>query len=191
MKLIRKLPVEKNKNGSSISYGEFLCSFDNKIIKKQLSNGKRYNSCGCQEGNKKHSDSRTRLYNIWKNMKQRILNPNHTNYENYGGSGITIYNEWLKFIPFRDWSLANGYADNLTIDRRNTNGNYEPSNCHWITHVENTQNRRNAKFSKNKILEIRGKYNTGKYTQKELAKEYNSTPSYISQIILKKIWNNL
>lgn len=99
-------------------------------------------SCGCKKGNIKHSGRRTRLYSIWTNMRTRTTNRKATRYENYGGRGIRICQEWLNsFETFRDWSLANGYSDDLSIDRVNNDGNYEPSNCRWAdveTQINNT-----------------------------------------------------
>ena len=147
------------------------------------------NQFGKNNPNYKHGDINTRLYNIWHGIKQRCLYPKFIGYKNYGGRGITICNEWLEFIPFRDWALNNGYADNLEIDRINTNGNYEPSNCRFITHKENVRNRRNnAIKNKGVANEIRGLGKTEKYTRKELAEKFNVSISIINQIINNKIW---
>lgn len=104
---------------------------------------------GHNKSNLKHGDrgngekkKRTRLYTIYHRMKNRCNNSKNTY---YGGRGITICNEWLGeegYRVFKDWALSHGYADNLEIDRRNTNGNYEPSNCRFVTHKQNCQNRR-------------------------------------------------
>ena len=91
----------------------------------------------------KHGDRYTRLYNIYQKIKQRCYNKNHTAYKLYGGSGITMCDEWYNdYTKFRDWALKNGYADNLTIDRINSNSNYEPSNCRWVDKTIQLRNRR-------------------------------------------------
>lgn len=109
-------------------------------------------SCGCLsvdrllERNHVHGmcKPRTRLYTIWDNMKQRCGNSNRKEFKNYGGRGITVCDEWKNsFQAFYEWSIANGYADDLTIDREDVNGNYEPSNCRWVTLQEQQKNRRN------------------------------------------------
>ena len=136
----------------------------------------------------KHGGFGTRLYKVWANMKQRCENPNKCNFYNYGGRGITICNEWLEFIPFRDWALHNGYAEGLQINRIENNGNYEPSNCNWITCLENNKNKRNIKASLKIANEIRIKYKTSKYTQRKLAKEYNINQKTVFNILHNRIW---
>lgn len=93
-----------------------------------------------------HGFSRTRLYNIWQAMKTRCYNKNHKFYKDYGGRGIEICKEWQHdFMSFREWSINNGYDDDLTIDRIDVNGNYEPSNCRWADMKTQNQNKRNSK----------------------------------------------
>ena len=139
----------------------------------------------------KHGMKKTRLYEIWQGIKSRCLNPNKKRFKDYGGRGITICNEWLEFIPFRDWSLSNGYSDNLTIDRMENNGNYEPNNCQWVTYMENNRKQKQIKLSLEKANEIRTLYTSGYYTQKQIAEKYNISQVLISAIITNKIWNNI
>jgi hypothetical protein len=92
-----------------------------------------------------HGDSKTRLYRIYRGMKQRCNNPNHTHYYCYGGRGIKICDEWeLSYMSFKEWAMRNGYQDHLEIDRKNVDGDYCPENCRWITHAENNRNKRNT-----------------------------------------------
>ena len=110
------------------------------------------NSCGCLArerrlaGTKTHGKGKTRLYRIYHNMKSRCYNKNRERYKNYGGRGISVCDEWLAdFKAFYDWSMANGYSDELQIDRIDVNGNYEPSNCRWVTVTDQANNKRNNK----------------------------------------------
>lgn len=96
-------------------------------------------SCGCKKI--KHGFSRKeRLYQTWKNMRQRCNNPNRPDYKRYGGRGITICEEWNDYTTFRDWAMSNGYDDTLSIDRIDVNGNYEPSNCRWVDNFVQANN---------------------------------------------------
>lgn len=104
-------------------------------------------SCNClyKKSNAIHGKYNTRLYNTWRNMKSRCYYTKNINYKNYGERGIKVCDEWKNdFKAFYDWAMSNGYDDNLTIDRIDVNGNYEPNNCCWITHKEQQQNKQNS-----------------------------------------------
>lgn len=105
-------------------------------------------SCGClvsqlaKERMTTHGKHGTRLYKIWQGMNQRCNNSNYTDYDNYGGRGITVCDEWSEFMPFYRWAMNNGYKNNLSIDRINNDGNYETGNCKWSTMKEQANNKR-------------------------------------------------
>lgn len=105
-------------------------------------------SCGCLTAERahdrqyKHGGKGTRLYNIWKNMRQRCTNPKNPDFKWYGARGIKVCEEWNDFAVFREWALANGYREDLTIDRVNVDGDYRPENCRWTTWAEQARNRR-------------------------------------------------
>ena len=94
----------------------------------------------------KHGKSNTRLFCIWRSMLTRCTNLHSKSFKYYGGKGVKICEEWQKnFENFYNWAMNNGYAENLTIDRIDNNGNYEPSNCHWITMKEQQRNKSNSR----------------------------------------------
>lgn len=130
-------------------------------------------SCGClvkENHLHTHNKSHTRLYRIWQDMKRRCYNINDEAYSYYGGRGISVCIDWIDdFQSFYDWSIRNGYADNLTIDRIDVNGNYEPSNCRWATQKEQMNNTRN-----NHLLTFNGKTQTIAQWSEELQINYST-----------------
>ena len=128
-------------------YCKFACACGNtKVIRYNHVMSERIKSCGClakEKGNNyRHGYTGTRLYNVWTNMKGRCTNPNNVGYQNYGGRGISVCNDWSdSFISFMTWALANGYSDNLTIERKDVNSGYCPDNCTWISIEKQNENK--------------------------------------------------
>lgn len=103
----------------------------------------------------KHGLSKTRLHRIWRGMRSRCSNPNDVEYKWYGKKGIRVCEEWNDFMVFREWSLANGYSDELSIDRIDGKKGYSPDNCRWTTMKVQQNNRCN-----NHVIEYKGKIHT-------------------------------
>lgn len=135
------------------------CGNETVVITQYLKKGDT-KSCGCIQReatpNKRHGFSKTRLYGIWSGIIGRCCNSKNHAYHNYGGRGIRICEEWRNdFLAFYKWAYANGYREGLTIERKDVNGNYEPSNCIWATMQEQANNTRC-----NKILTLNGESHT-------------------------------
>lgn len=120
------------------------CGNEKIITLNSLNNGSTH-SCGCirYTDNGVQHKCKERLYRIRQLMIQRCNNPKAPNYHNYGGRGITVCKEWENdYFAFRNWALENGYEETLTLDRIDNDGNYEPSNCRWVSMKVQSNNKR-------------------------------------------------
>lgn len=143
------------------------CGNHHTTTSNQLHSGAK--SCGCLQreraaeaarsrkgvpSHKKHviGQEHYRLHQCYKDMLNRCYNKNNRSFSRYGSRGIEVCSDWRKdFYLFRDWALKNGYSDNLTLDRIDVNGNYEPANCRWVTPKVQNNNRGN-----NRIVQYKG-----------------------------------
>jgi hypothetical protein len=103
--------------------------------------------CGCLAGKwTRHGESHTKLYTVWDHMIMRCHNPSHQAYPRYGARGITVCDQWRDYVKFRNWAIANGYKEGLSIDRINNDNGYNPANCRWATRKEQQNNRHNNAY---------------------------------------------
>lgn len=148
--LIIKQTNKRSGNGSIIWLCRCDCGKIKEVSANNLGGTNRTRSCGCWgrevaiTANLKHGDASggktTRLYRIWHGIKDRCLRAKNQNYYRYGGRGISVHEEWVNdYAVFKAWALSNGYKDNLTLDRINSHGNYEPTNCRWVTRSKNSK----------------------------------------------------
>ncbi len=183
----------KSKYGGRLWLCECECGNKVTVQTAQLNNGQK-KDCGCSakanfisniiplahKANKKyknHSDSR--LYTCWRGMLSRCTNKADEYFKDYGGRGITICQEWRNFDNFADWAIDNGYTDELTIDRLDVNGNYEPANCRWATAKEQANNKRNTKY-----FEYKGEQKT----LSQLADEYGIKYRLLRERVVDEGW---
>lgn len=160
-----RLTVIKRTESDKHGHAKFLCKCECKnecVVSGDNLKRNHTISCGCYREERTiqartiHGKTNTRLYRIYTGMKTRCYDVNNKNYKNYGARGITICKEWLEnFMSFYNWAMLNGYHDDLSIDRINVNGNYEPSNCRWATREEQANN-----TTKNHHIEYDGEIKT-------------------------------
>jgi len=175
----------KKKTVGNFHYYNCICDCGNyKIVERDSLKFGKTKSCGCihseltstrnKESAKYKGESSSihaRLLRIYRQMKHRCYNELDSNYINYGGRGIIVCDEWINdYYCFKEWALVNRYTDDLTIDRINVNGNYEPSNCKWSTYKEQANNTRT-----NKMIEYHGETKTLSEWCDELGIEYFRT----------------
>lgn len=130
------------------------CSCGNRVLVDTKSLTTRATrSCGCYSREvhsrifTKHGASKSKLYFVWSDMKSRCSDTNAMPYQDYGGRGIKVCEEWVaSFESFQRWALANGYKQGLTLDRINVNDGYTPENCRWVTMKTQCNNKRNNRF---------------------------------------------
>ena len=167
---------------------ECLCDCGNKLtVNESLIRNGSVKSCGClakeykSVGNVIHNLCNTRINKIYQGMKNRCSLKSSISYKNYGARGIKVCDEWLGengIINFYNWAIANGYNDNLTIDRIDNNGDYEPSNCRWTTRLEQQNNTRINRWFEYKgerltLSQITRKYNINISTFCHRLRRYN------------------
>ena len=132
--------------------------------------------CICEK-NKTNHEYGTRLYQTWRNMINRCERESSKTYKDYGAKGHKVCDEWRNsYIAFSKWAKATGYRDDLTIERIDVNGDYEPSNCTWITKQEQANNKTNSRF-----LQLNGE----KKTVGQWSKILNIAPSTLRNRIYK------
>ena len=145
-------------NGRYRYYWKCKCDCGKEVIRRSDGlKGKGVKSCGCyrekilrqhnfkiNNPRKSHGMTNTRLYKIYSKIKERCYYEKYPEYYLYGGRGIKMCDEWKEdFVNFYNWAISHGYKENLSIDRKDFNGNYEPSNCRWADNITQANNKRN------------------------------------------------
>ena len=125
------------------------CIYCGEVQERYISHVKRGKArCHCRTAHQTRKDeSKTRLYKIYRGMLARTTNKNVYAYKDYGGIGVKVCNSWAEdYNSFKEWALANGYREDLTIDRINPYGDYEPDNCRWVDIKTQARNKRNTVY---------------------------------------------
>ena len=156
-------------------------------------------SCGClrkeivRVRSLKHGhakpEAHTKTYQAWQNMLNRCNNPKAEGYKNWGGRGITVCERWNKFENFlQDMGEV---PEGLTIDRKDNDGNYEPSNCKWATNKEQVRNNRHTKLNPLKVQVIKKLLKESQLKQWEIAEIFYVNKSTISFIKTGRTWGDI
>lgn len=188
IQIVKDLGMNNDNKPKREAIFKCFCGVDFRAKINAVATGQK-KSCGCYKKkyptNKTHGLSKHRLYRKWSGMITRCTNPKENHWHRYGGRGITIYKEWRDdFKLFYDWAISNGYKDGLTIDRIDVDGNYDPSNCQWITMKENTLKDK-VKFNPSESIKIKicKTYKETHITVTKLAEVYSTHKERISNIL--------
>ena len=171
----------KIKNDNHITY-KAICECGNIVYIRatDIRNNKRKHCIHCSSPRTTHHKTNTKLFNVWQTMKQRCYYPKNKDFNNYGARGITVCDEWKNnFKSFYTWAIENNYREGLQIDRINVNGNYEPSNCRFVSAKTNSVNKRTTRY-----IEYKGITKS----LREWADEYNISYRLL-QSRLDRNWN--
>lgn len=195
-----RLTVLKESHADKHRHYHWLCVCDcgtEKTINGEVLKRGESTSCGCigrermrELGKKcKHGHASTRLYKIYKGIKNRCYNQRDLSYKNYGAKQILMCDEWLNFESFYEWSRKNGYAENLTIDRIDNAQGYCPENCRWVTSTQQGQNRSPC-LKVDDVMEIK-KMLCDRVDVRLICKKYKRSASTINRIKNNKAWRNI
>ena len=152
----RLTAISEDERSSGKTRWKCLCECGNAVSVRtsDLTSGKTV-SCGCYNDElrkqpKTHGMTYSRMYRTWNNMIQRCNNNRREDYVRYGGRGIRVCDEWSDFKDFQRWAELSGYSDELTLERKDNDGNYSPENCTWVSHAQQSRNtRRNVNITFN------------------------------------------
>lgn len=141
--------VDLNKVEDNKTFWNCTCTLCGKQFIATNSTINKAIACGCLKGKtiyKWQHHGNPKLYKKWNHMLSRCNNLKDISYQSYGGRGIQVSSEWRNYDRFYEWAMANGYDEGLEIDRIDVNGNYEPSNCRFVTNKQNRRNLRRTKY---------------------------------------------
>lgn len=185
----------KFNNGRNRSYvtAQCECGSVKDYLLTELRGG-RILSCGCTRKANLIKSATTHglrwhsLYTVWYNMKRRCYDPSVPQFKDWGGRGIKVCDDWLNnFKAFYDWALLNGWRKRLVLDRENNDGNYEPSNCRFVTYKVSNRNQRRITLNEASVAQLRSLHQSG-YSKQMLANLFNISTASVRHIVNLKQW---
>lgn len=192
MKLIRDLGIRrvyqpKNDAFKNFGFGLFLCPVCGGEAERKKGDGlKQKRCCG---GQSKIAPKGSPLHNRYVSMTQRCFDKNATSYKNYGGRGINVCDAWRNFDNFAKWALSNGFDCNMQLDRIDSNKDYSPDNCRFITQADNNRNKRNNIHTHDDVVEMIRLYVCTPLSIKEIAEMFSDSAGNVANIIRKRSWD--
>lgn len=186
--------IKRNKDMGPRTYWicECVCGSIRNVEAGRLKAGGSLRCKACATRNRltTHGKSNHLIYGVWLGIKKRCYNQNEDMYHRYGGRGITVCGEWMASFENFLKDMGDGYRKGLQIDRIDNDGNYEPSNCRWITPINNIRNSTIARLNLSDVKDIKLKISLG-VNQSELARKYGISRSTICDIKYQRTWGDV
>jgi len=166
------------------------CGSEKLAAKADGQNHPLCHSCANRQNRITHNMADSKIYIKWQAMKRRCLHSKSSDFKHYGGRGIELCQQWHTFEGFMKWEKFPDWKPGLEIDRIDNNGNYEPSNCRWVSRAENTQNTRRNVLNREMARLIKRLHESGEMSYSAIAKTLSVSKEVVAAVVSERSWRN-
>lgn len=166
------------------------CGCEKLAAKADGQNHPLCHACANRQNRTTHNMADSKIYIKWQAMKRRCLHSKSSDFKHYGGRGIELCQQWHTFEGFMRWEKFSEWKPGLEIDRIDNNGNYEPSNCRWVSRAENTQNTRRNVLNREMARLIKRLHESGEMSYSVIAKTLTVSKEVVASVVSERSWRN-